>query len=457
MPAGCVFRSSRGQALVMATMSLFMLFGVMGLAVDLGWSYYRKQVAQTAADSAAMAAAVVAYNSTSGGIITCGSNKVVCWATPTVCPAITGNPGNNIENGCLYAKANGFTNGGTQTVTMASSALGTAPNPSNFSILYTVTATVTETNPQIFSALLGHQYGQVAVQSTAQVIQPPLPACIYALNQSASNAVLVSGSNSYIQSTSCGIAVNSSSSTALVVSGNANVTSAFEKIVGGFQIQGQSSISPTPVTGVSHFADPLVALAAPPPPTKCDYTNYNNQNGPPNSPAVTLAPGTYCGGIYVGGSANVTFNPGVYYVYGGGITFNSSNSTAVGTGVTFFNTDGHGVSGLPTSNFAPITISGQPNVTLSAPSTGTYNGVLFFKDRTVSSANNNDQINGSSQPKLTGTIYLPGDKLTLTGGVSTGQNQPSIIADTILVNGGGVIVQTTTSGTSQSKFVALVQ
>src|SRR5277367_5880634 len=105
----------------MATMSLFMLFGIMGLAIDLGWSYYRKQVAQTAADAAALAAAVVAENSSGTNVITCGSYNVVCQAI-TACPTITGSASNNIQNGCMYAKANGFVNSGTQTVKMTSSA-----------------------------------------------------------------------------------------------------------------------------------------------------------------------------------------------------------------------------------------------------------------------------------------------------------------------------------------------
>jgi hypothetical protein len=437
----------------MVTMSLFMLFGVMGLAVDLGWSYYRKQVAQTAADAAAMAAAIVAYNSTTG-IITCGSNNVVCQATPTACPVITGNPANNIQNGCLYAKANGFTNGGTQTVTMSSSALGVAPNPTSFSILYTVTATVTETNPQLFSAVGGHQYGTVAVQSTAEVIQPPVPACIYALNRTAPGALSVAGGSS-IDSKNCGIAVNSSSSSALTIGGNSKttITAAFVKIVGDFQRNGQSTISPTPITRVSLFSDPLGNLPAPPAPTLCDHTNYAISSG-----SDTLSPGTFCGGIKISGPADVTFKPGVYYVYGGGINFTSANSKINGTDVTFFNTDGRGPNIAIVYPFAPITISGQPNVTLSAPTTGTYSGVLFYKDRNVSSSNNTDQITGQTQPTLTGTIYLPGDNLLLSGGVSTGQNQPAIIADTIQVSGGTTLkVQTTSSGNSQTKFVALVQ
>jgi Flp pilus assembly protein TadG len=102
----------------LATLSLFTLFGIIGLAVDLGWSYYRKQVAQTAADAAALAAAVVAENNAGTNTITCGSNNVVCQAA-AACPT-NGATGNNILSGCLYAKANGFTNSGNQTVTMYS-------------------------------------------------------------------------------------------------------------------------------------------------------------------------------------------------------------------------------------------------------------------------------------------------------------------------------------------------
>jgi Flp pilus assembly protein TadG len=457
----------RGQALVMATMALFMLFGIMGLAIDLGWSYYRKQVAQTAADSAALAAAVVAENSSGTNVITCGLYNVLCQSTPTACPTVTGSPANNIQNGCLYAKANGFTNSGNQTVTMASSASGTAPNPIQFSILYSVTATVGETNPQLFSGLAGNTNGKIQAVATAEVVQLPLPYCIYALNQTVSQAVYVTGSNSSINSPDCGIADNSSSSTALVVSGNAQIRTGFIKIVGGYQIQGQSVLSPTPVTGVGAITDPLVNLADPPTPSSCDQTNYNKSQPPTGGGAWQLTPGTYCGGINIGGQVSAVFAPGIYYIYGGGITFQNNSGTITNTttggigGVMFFNTDGHGIAGLPTSNYAPLLITGQTNVTLNAPTSGTYSGVLFFKDRLVSSSNNTDSIQATDKPNLTGTLYFPGDNLTFTGqsgvGISTGTNNPAIIADTFTVNGGGFAIQTGNGSTTQFKFAALVQ
>jgi hypothetical protein len=57
-------------------------------------------------------------------------------------------------------------------------------------------------------------------------------------------------------------------------------------------------------------------------------------------------------------------------------------------------------------------ISSKATVTLSAPSTGAYKGVLFFQDR------ENDfeiQFQGSAATAFTGAIYAPKGKVVLTG------------------------------------------
>ena len=43
----------RGQVLIMVTLALLMLCGMLGLVVDLGWSYFTKKSAQAAADAQA--------------------------------------------------------------------------------------------------------------------------------------------------------------------------------------------------------------------------------------------------------------------------------------------------------------------------------------------------------------------------------------------------------------------
>src|SRR5260370_679028 len=46
----------RGQTILLFSMSTVVMFGMLGLVVDLGWGYFRKQSAQAAAQSAAIAA-----------------------------------------------------------------------------------------------------------------------------------------------------------------------------------------------------------------------------------------------------------------------------------------------------------------------------------------------------------------------------------------------------------------
>jgi Flp pilus assembly protein TadG len=441
--------SRKGQTLVLATLSLFFLFGIMGLAVDLGWSYFRKQAAQTATDAAALAAAVVAENATSG-VITCGSHNTVCQAT-TACPTISGSPSNNVENGCMYGNANGFSNGGNQTLTMASSASGLTPDVTKFQVLYKVTATATESNPQLFSGIFGNGRGTIEAQSVAEVVQLPEPGCIYVLSQTMPDALSLNGNGvTTVTVNGCGVYVDSNAQVSTRLVGQSNIIAGFVDMVGGYNTTGGASISPTPKTGITKVSDPLVSLASPPQPSSCTYTNGGGG-------ASILNPGTYCGGININGNSTVTFNPGIYYLYGGGLNIQSNATTVSGTGVMFYNTDGNGIPGLPTANYAPITFGGSATISFSAPTSGTWNGMLFMKDRLVSGSYT-DSFIGSVAPTLSGTMYFPGDALKMRGGsgITVSSNVPAIIADSVDVGGGSYVVQSG-AGSGQYKFAALVQ
>ncbi len=69
--------NSKGQALVMVTLALLAMAGMMGLAVDLGWSFVQKQ-AQAAADGAALAAVQEAMAQLTSGTVsrTLGSPRL---------------------------------------------------------------------------------------------------------------------------------------------------------------------------------------------------------------------------------------------------------------------------------------------------------------------------------------------------------------------------------------------
>ena len=119
----------RGQTAVLFTLAIVPLFGVLGLVIDIGWAYYRKEAAQTAADAAAGAAALAAYNAASAGAPTCSMTGVSCDSTGYDCPSTLTTASNNVQSGCLYAMDNGFTTAGKQRVTILSGT-GTPPTAS---------------------------------------------------------------------------------------------------------------------------------------------------------------------------------------------------------------------------------------------------------------------------------------------------------------------------------------
>src|SRR5436190_9979164 len=198
-------RTSGGQALVLVTLGLMAMFGMMGLAVDLGWSFFVEKQAQAAADFAAMGAvqeALVRLNGQSFGF-TCptspsGSLPVYCQPTQVDCIAgsVPGGINSNLWNGCLYGQQNGFTSGGLgsrQRVTIQSNEADPMnPPPTDMCVqqmkcvkdaVYWVTVRTTQTIPQLFSAVMGHTEGVVSTKATAALVSVIVPASFIALNQ----------------------------------------------------------------------------------------------------------------------------------------------------------------------------------------------------------------------------------------------------------------------------------
>ena len=95
-----------------------------------------------------------------------------------------------------------------------------------------------------------------------------------------------------------------------------------------------------------------------------------------NGTSGTLNPGVYCGGITVSGNGvSATFSSGTYILLGGGLQI-KGGANATGSGVMFYNTYNS------TYSYSPIVVSAS-STTLSAPTSGTYEGVLFFQDRNI--------------------------------------------------------------------------
>ncbi len=399
----------KGQTAIMFTLALVPLFGMLGLVVDIGWAHFRKQAAQTAADAAAGAAAAAAYSSTGGGAL-CSSSHIACYATEHECPANPSTtPADNIETGCLYAKENGFVTSGRQKVTFQSG-VGSSPTATGVTISYWMVVRVTETIPQLFSAVLGFPNATVTARASTGTRVASSGGCVITLNPTAPNSLLMSGTPSL--TSGCGVFVNSNSSSAVNTNGSGTITTtgtARTQIVGN--CNGCGNISPAAQTGVATMADPFADMN---PPTVGSCTN----TGISTHSDMTISPGVYCGGIDLGSHATLTLNPGVYIIRNG--LSLGAQTTITGTGVTIYLQTG------------AVNMAGGATANLTAPTSGTWQGILFYQDR--GNTSESTLVGGTSQ-LMNGVLYFPTAHLNYTGGSAVNATATTIVADTLTMVG----------------------
>jgi hypothetical protein len=146
-----------------------------------------------------------------------------------------------------------------------------------------------------------------------------------------------------------------------------------------------TTLSPAPTYNSPAVVDPLASLT--PPPVTGTCINTSAYTG-----TQTLNPGIYCNGVNFG-TGNFTLNPGIYVIRGAWQT--GSGTTLSGSGVMIYQT----CSTPPcTGNSVPtfkFTAGGTAN--LSAPTSGTYKGVLFWQDRLV-------KLGGDAWVEVTGNM-----------------------------------------------------
>jgi hypothetical protein len=378
--------SAGGQVMVLVCVSLIALMGMIAVVTDFSFMQHQKNMMQTAADSAAMA----------------GSEEL--------------SYGDQVAAGRADAASNGYTNGVSNVTVTINNPPSTGPNTANSAY---VEAIVSKPEPTYFLRVLG--VSTMTVSTRAVAYEGNGPNCIYVLNPSASGALSANGNVTV--TSGCGLLVDSSSATAMTTVGSVSITAPTIGVVGGYS---GSGFTPTPKTGVIAATDPLAPVAAPTV-GSCAHTNYslNGTSGSASSP-LQLYAGTYCGGITVHGNAWLNFNAGTYVLAGGGMAI-SANTTMTGTGVTFYNTTG-------TGGYGAISMNGNTQANLSAPTSGPLAGILFFQDRSIPSTDAGSTITGNSSSTFDGAVYFPTTTLSFNGN-SSSSGYSIVVANQLTLSG----------------------
>jgi hypothetical protein len=366
---------------------LVVLFAFLGLAMDVGYLQWTRRRLQIAADAAAVG----------------GAQEVSRGSTST---KITSSAKGD-------ASLNGFTNG-TNGVTVT---VNDPPASGAYAgVTGAVEVIIAQNVPLYFASVLG--ITSTTVSARAVSLLGANGDCIYVLDGSKAQALYVDGAINI--TLACGAIIDSTSAQAMYLDGAIN-WSGPSNVVGGYSKVGAVNISPAPNTGVAAQSDPLAYLAAPSY-GACDHTNFS-LSGAYNT---TIGPGVYCGGITMTGAGNVTMNGGLYVLEGGGLSVNGAINITGNGGITFYNTQG---TGYP---YGPIAIVGASNISLTAPTTGSLAGILFFQDRTIANPAASS-ITGASNGTYIGALYFPTSALTYSG-ASNGQ-YTIIVSDALTFSG----------------------
>ncbi|AZO58499.1 MAG: hypothetical protein EOQ55_18355 [Mesorhizobium sp.] len=384
-------RGESGNVATIFALTLPIVVGGAGLGVETSYWYYSSLKLQATADAAAYAGAL---------------EKIQGSDTATITAAAT-----------QSATDNGLGNGTITVHTPPTSGPNTAKKA--------VEVILNQNLDRMFTSI----FTQTKVPEQARavaLITDASKACVLALNKSASQAALFSGSTS-VKLTGCSVMSNSSAADAIKVQGSAGLQADCLISVGGVSLNNPvTTTCKSPITQALPASDPFSSLPAPSTSGSCQNVNSGKST-------QTIQPGTYCNGMNLNG--NVALSSGTYVVQGN----LKINAGAVITcaapctnGVTIYMTGSN-----------TISMNGNATVTLSAPTSGTYSGVLFYGDRTGNAAQST--FNGTATSSLTGAIYFPKQQVNYLGNFSGANGCTQVVADTIQWSGNSTINQNCSS------------
>jgi hypothetical protein len=373
--------SERGQTIVLLAVSMVALAGMAGLAIDVGTAFRARRDAQQVADLAAAAGA---------------QEQIRIGVAPAPFATVV----------TSYAAKNGFSSAKGDTIVTANPPTS-GPQAGNTNA-YEVR--ITRPVPTTLLRALGRNTMNVEGHATALIKKVGLG--ILLLHPTAKGALNMKG-GAKLQLKRGLVYVNSNDMHGIKLDGNTVLTSQLPAaVVGNVLVAASATLSPAPITGAAVYPDPLASLPVPPLtlPTRAGTPGVPVLYEPANN--AVLCPGVYYGGISVKTGRKVTFDtcglPAsecVYYLWGGGLT-TASGSEIVAKGVMIYNARN------ALGNCEDVDLHQSSKVTLTAPKSGTYQGLALFQDRGCTKTIN---IYGHLLEGIVGELYAASGQVILKG------------------------------------------
>lgn len=370
----------RGSVTLTAAVGMTGLIGMAGFAFDIGAAYAQKARLQKIADSAALAGAISWTKSSS-------TTAVMATITSVVAA-------NGLASGAIKTGSTGYMSASPKNAANPAVQV-TLSLASPLTLTRAITTAVSVTTSATSVAEIGASSGGGGT------------ACMLSLQ-----SLMV---NASITASGCIVQANGTGSSNITLNSGATVTSTLETpggvmnngtingdVVANGQVVNQGRITGTTKTGATTLSDPYAGTQSQANSGFTNCQNYNNQ--------TTLTAGCWSNANF---NNPVTLSAGTYYFTG--VNINSGGSIT-GTNVT-----------MVTQN----TFSPSGAITLTAPNTGSWNGVAIY-------AMSGMNINSGVIFKINGAVYAPTSTLIPNSGTWNANNCTYLVAKNITFNSGSL-------------------
>jgi Flp pilus assembly protein TadG len=390
-----LIKDRRGNALVIAAAALPLVIGSAGLATDtIQWTLMKRQLQRTA-DSAALAGV---YGRLASQTVVTGD----CSASTPVSRDLT------ISN--INARL-----GTTPTCTVQAPPTSGSWTPASFSA---VKVSVSAQRPLAFSGMFMSSPPVIRASATAAVVQTGRY-CAKALDNNAETGISFSGNATV--NLGCGIITNAKGANAIDGNGSSTITASPVAAVGQVANSANFASGTTFQPYSPPTTDPYAAINPPAVPSGCNQAALRG-----NQTSVSASNGTVCySNVKLTSGQTATVTDAVVIINGGDLDVGAGASLTCLRCTIILTTN---ASPVTNNSIGGITINGGATVSLTAPTSGPYNGLIIYKDRRAPVCNNCNKFNGNSSSYIEGAIYVPTQEVQMSGNSGMNTNCVQMVA-----------------------------
>lgn len=237
--------------------------------------------------------------------------------------------------------------------------------------------------------------------------------CLLALDPSSAQSLLVN-TGVTINAPSCEIDAASQGAPAAIFNAGDSFTVSKICVQGTNVLQNGGTVAALK-TGCTTASNPFSSSL---PAVTVGSCSVSNQNYTGNN---ILYPGVYCGTFNFNGSGTLSLQPGLYVFTGANWNLNSGWNVS-GAGVTFYFADSNSY----------IQANSGVTLNLSAPTSGTYSGILMFEPNGLTTSAYT--IDGTAGHALSGLIYQPSRNITFNAQSNVSSEALTIVVNQIILN-----------------------